>query len=64
MSAATDKDDYSHRWWDYMQLENIVASAVRITALTLYSNKCNGLMELEFYTGKGNWLVKGETAGK
>ena len=53
-SSATAPNDYSHRWWDYMNLDNIVASAVRITALTLYTNRCNGLMEVEFYIGKGN----------
>ena len=58
-TSTTAADDYSQRWWDYMELNGIVASAVRITALTLYSDMCNGFMEVEFYTGKSNSKLSG-----
>ena len=50
-SAAKAADDYSYHWWDYMKLNNVATSSVTVTALSHYSKRCNGLMEVEFYTG-------------
>ena len=49
--------DNRYQWWDEFTLDYIISANVSIEMVSHYTEKNNGFIEVEFYTGQSKYLA-------